>query len=697
MENKKVTIENLTEYIEARKTNPNLSVNDYVGGVADLSGIIFNQEIDLSGANLSCAKLDGVNFNQFVTLKGASLQGASLENTKFTGWIDLAGVDFGQISLNKNMFTECKLDEANLVTITQIKKIKEIKVSDKLIEEYLKSDEKSLSKYLENKYKQIVIADLANIEIDSRFNNKDLSNCKFVGTIFKGKITDLILRDCFFEQIKPTEGCVLINPDLRGTSLAEQTDNSLNETISFDLYNTDAVNNWGFSSINSKHHMVIKDPILSIGSDEHLRNYLLNGSAKLEPCYKKGTETKELRHIHQYNLDTILKKTKIEGHDFADLDLRNIDLVGKEFINCNFADAKLSGVKADGVTFSNCSFYGTDFSSKIAGWWYKAASFTNAKFKDCDFTYADLTGVNATSATFENLTAININAAGFRIPILNNRVNNLKLDKVSADGANFSGANMPELSARSLKAERINFSAANCRNVDFTGSNLQYANFYNANLQRAQLERSNISYARFAKAKAGQSRWIDVIADDCSIAGMFEEPEIFDIDIEKLIKNKRNYELNTRDLNRKKANNLNKTYDNFMLGLVGLSVAAAIATPLMLSGTTALAAGLVLDKIAFIAIIAFAADKISQNEIVRTMIGERFSKKIADFLNISPIIERSHNIFKATTDEKIKQNEKEIARIAQASSRKFIQQPSRKTHVEKLREATNQKSIERGA
>lgn len=558
-----------------------------------------------------------------------------------------------------------------------IQALKEIKIDNKIIEEYLSFSEKSLSTYLEDQYKQAVIADLSAIEIDARFDNKDLSNCKFVGTVFKGTIKNLTMRDCLLEQIRPTESCTLIKPDLRGTSLAERV---------FDLSNAeneDYVR--GVSSIAETHVLTLDDPILSVGSVKHLRNYQIVGNPDLDPCYKGEEEVTRLKDIHKYS--SVLKAGEINNCDFTGLDLRNLDLSGKVFTNCNFADAKLSGVKTSGAVFNNCSFYGTDLSSKFGGWWYKAASLTDATFNNCDFTYADLTGVDATKAIFKGLIAININAAGFRIPFLNNKVNHLKLDKAQAEGADFSGAYMPELSAKGFKAKGTNFANTNCRGVDFSGADLQYTNFYKANLRRAEVYKSNIAKARFERAKAANSRWIETEMDGCSFAGMFEAEEIeaFDNNAGKPIECIEYHQMEIKGAKQRKAKALSRAYDNFMIGIVGVSIVAAIAAPLMLSGTTALATGLVLDKIAFAAIIAFAADKISQK-----ILGEegRFSKKLVEILHIKPVIEYGYNKSKELEDNKIKHEEAIIKIIKQENqvTGELKDNAQKKTYVERLHE-----------
>ena len=538
-----ISIENLYQYMEALKESPGLSLNDFIGDVADFSEIIFDEshQVDLRGANLAACNLNGANFNEFVKLKGADLRGALLKGAMFTDQIDLAGVKFGylDLALHAKVFKNCRLKNAEYTPSDKV--IKEVAVTEKIIVSFRQHGAgKSLNEYLagqgQNKGYKKVIADFSEFVVDEQCNGLNFSGSKFVGTVFKGRIKNVALRDCLFDRIKPSEGCVLEDSDLRGTCLTEGRDRNV------DFHGNDLEEILGFSSIENDYNITLINPTLSITSPQHSSNYTVSldsakraisvissqhllqytvqGDATFDPCYKRGSNegVKKLREATLADLD----QNPIEGFDFAHMDLRGMKLEGKNFTNCNFSHCQLSGVKFKGAIFNTCNFTGADFSKKWLGL-RGGAELQKVQAYDCDFTSADLTGVDAKGSTLENLRAINVTANGNgllwgMIPL----GGKLELEKSLADDANFAGSYMPGIKAKGIKAARVNFAEANCDSGDFTRAKLPYANFYQTSLRNSILNKTELKYSRLT-ADASNAHMIDTLVEGADLADFFYE------------------------------------------------------------------------------------------------------------------------------------------------------------------------------
>lgn len=273
-------------------------VEDGIAVVADLSQITFSKEseIDLTGANLSGTKLDGIEFNKYVTLKHVDLRGASLRGCTFIDNIDLEGTKFGSVILHSKMFKRCKLALAEYDP--NAPKVVMVGVTDKQLEAYKKFRKEgvavsqgSLNEYL----KQVlhhnfpedfaIIADLSERTIDSSFDNCDLTGSSLRYCDIRGTISNLILRDCYFNQTE-FHNCNLINVDLRGTSL------SMSEHIGKEFIAARFIGDTIFISpkfgIDKDIEQAQQKGLLPKPENGKLT---IAGNPVFEPCYKEGLST----------------------------------------------------------------------------------------------------------------------------------------------------------------------------------------------------------------------------------------------------------------------------------------------------------------------------------------------------------------------------------------------------------------------
>ncbi len=477
-----VTISDLHEYMEYIRLNKDkVSLHEFLkldqDVRADLSKIKFTEKtkIDLTGANLSGCILDGIEFNQYVILKNADLRGASIYECTFVDNIDLEGTKLGSVVLDTKVFKKCKLAHAEYdpsaakivmvdVTQKQLENYKKLRKAGQSVAQGSLND--YLAQVLRHNYPDdfTIVADLSERTIDGSFSNCDLTSSNLKFSTFTGEISNIVLRDCYFNQSE-FENCTLIGADLRGVCLSSF--NRIGQDFTGALFSGEVTFVSPILSMDSNIELAIKHGVLPQGSSAEV----ITGNPLFDPCYQTGIDSDEIKpsvkfsveNIREYilycqqNRNNILDfKSYICNRDNLDpqiiadlsnLDLRDLNLSGLNFEGCNFSYAKLSGSNLENAKFKNCNFSGADFSKKFGGWWRSAAFLVKAQFTDCNLSCADMSGVNATEARFENLVAINLNAdQGFN------------LTNAVANKANFAGAWLYGLKAQALEAKQANLS-----------------------------------------------------------------------------------------------------------------------------------------------------------------------------------------------------------------------------------------------
>ena len=651
-----VTISDLHEYMEYIRVNKDkISLHEFLkldqDERADLSKIKFTEKtkIDLTGANLSGCTLDGIEFNQYVILKNADLRGASIYECTFVDNIDLEGTKLGSVVLDTKVFKKCKLAHAEYDPSAA--KIVMVDVTEKQLENYKKLRKEgqpvaqgSLNDYLAQVLRHnypddfTIVADLSERTIDGSYSNCDLTGSNLKFSTFTGEISNIVLRDCYFNQTA-FEDCTLRGADLRGVCLSSF--NHIGQEFVGALFRGEVIFDSPILSIDSNVELAIKHGVLPQGSSVEV----ITGKPLFDPCYKKGIDADEIKPSVKFSVEDvsayisycqqnkdnigdfksyICDRNKVDPQVIADLsglDLRDLNLSGLNFEGCNFSYAKLSGSNLENAKFKNCNFSGADFSKKFGGWWRSAAFLVKAQFTDCDLSCADMSGVNASEARFENLVAINLNAdSGFN------------LTNAVANNANFAGAWLYGLKAQALEAKqanlsyafskhadyskanlsRANFSYGDFTSANFTDADLSYANFFDARLKRANLTRANLNQARL-KAEIDEAQLINTTLENADLAGLFyekeSEPNIQGVDLSKAIDCKEKYQLKIIQAEQQKVRNARSVHNKYAFFIVAaiilttlcalyfmpVSIAVALSYPLAI-GVSLLIGAIAIDR-----------------------------------------------------------------------------------------------------
>jgi len=556
---------NYMAYIRQEGVNSNISLNEFIRRkrnikediIVSFSKIQFSEEdsIDLSGANLSGCNLDGVEFSgKHVILKDVDLRGASLNGSKFTDYINLAGANLGAIVLSNKVFEDCQL--ANTKYDPTNPKIALISPTEEQIQTYLASNKKqSLNEYLSinSPYPKDfkIIADLSKMTIDERFSGANLNGANLEEAVITGEIKNLSLRDCYTHKTK-FRSCELIEPDLRGTSLAtnsmfgwgfeaatfEGKVKLTDPKFSFGSYNLDTKQNvnkytYGSSNLDIKKNI---DKAQSVGliPAEGPYDLTIEGKPLFDSCYKKGSKGELQKYVKcnredleaylshckqlinktdkKQSFKDFIKKSKniqekdfiadFAGEDLSNLaKLNNLELRNMQFEQCNFSFSNLAGNNFNHAIFKECNFSGAKFSNEksIFSWLQSTnpASLNHVTLKDCDLTYAIANDVNASESTFTNVNGINLVAA------------KLNISEATFSGNSMLGAWLANLNASKLKQSRNfygeitspnNFAYADCRMGKFHEADCDGNHFIHTNLNRAELKKTQANYSNFNNA-----------------------------------------------------------------------------------------------------------------------------------------------------------------------------------------------------
>lgn len=158
-----------------------------------------------------------------------------------------------------------------------------------------------------------------------------------------------------------------------------------------------------------------------------------------------------------------------QGEVFANLDLQQADLSGKEFYGCTFRQVKLQESR------------------------WKQARLEDCSFEDCDLTRMNPAQMRALGVTFRQSKLMGIDWSDLsKNPLVGFEDCDLRY-------SSFVGTNLSKCVFRACKATEANFIQCDLTSADFSGTDLTGANFEDSDLTKANFATADGAFVNPAK------------------------------------------------------------------------------------------------------------------------------------------------------------------------------------------------------
>jgi uncharacterized protein YjbI with pentapeptide repeats len=195
--------------------------------------------------------------------------------------------------------------------------------------------------------------------------------------------------------------------------------------------------------------------------------------------------------------DAGLERMDLSGANFAGAELRHADLRGAcankvDFTGAHLAQANLSGAKLVAANFSGADLTGIDLSHASC----MGAFFASAKLHKASFVETDLSDSSADKGT--QATAANFSGACMaKAYWIGANLSGSNFDNMTAQGANFSEAQMSMVTMRGVTAKQSSFDRAAVSDADLSKSNWMESSFAQTKLTNTSLQSCNLYGANF--------------------------------------------------------------------------------------------------------------------------------------------------------------------------------------------------------
>lgn len=461
----RLTRDDVVEYLEIRKGNKDLSLNDFAKTKLEPSKIKLTARIvadcspEVSASFMKGAVVNNNALPGRVDLSGLDFSGANLQGTVFAG-SDLSGAIFKEANISEANFEGAELVAANFIGV--------------------KADNanffnSNLSKSTVTDNSQFTHAFMARSNgegVSISDSNFDYANVK------KGKWDNAKFTDSTFNHAN-LEGISLISADLRRVqmqhAILDKAVLAECQVIESDLSNA-------LIEKAKAHKAKFKDTILqnikAKGLD--LSDAELSGLTKLDGA---NLEAAILRRINAEGMNFI--KTNLNMVEAQKANFRNAILEGVEVKFANLTEAVLGGAKAKGINASysilkKVHAQKTDFSNSIM----RSIDAQEGDFTEVIFTNGDLTKSKLQQAILEKVQAekvklegVDLRAAKLAEADLSKATVDIDTDVVDVNLIGLKGTfiqNGQEIIPQKLQEEQKQLEQAKAEQLELTLENLPH-------------------------------------------------------------------------------------------------------------------------------------------------------------------------------------------------------------------------------
>jgi|GEM_PF-3837496 len=550
------TEEELKDYLNHVKDNPNTSLNDFIKNkyfAKDNDKIVItsleNMEInaDLTNANLQGTILTDAVFND-CDFTNTILCDSDLTDVKFND-CKFIGTDFRGANLHYVDFNYTDYDNENAIIPNLNDKIQDIKLSfsdlerlnkyiDKDIEKENKQAPLALAKQKELKTKQEELEDLKqNLDNPGIATNLLNTFWNTAETIAQNKKDVEAKVNRLQQEVNKLETEVYALDNLRmfcGNGLADIFEQLKDEKIQIKLDPSYIIGS------SAKERDIPKEYIklTSAKFDLYLAEAAKQSNAKLSLTQFIKKQKKLSENVH---IIPDLSEIDLSGKSLTNLDLRNTlfasaNLENIKISNCNldftnFEGANLKNTEFQNVTARNSGFLfanlkgskieNSDMSraympkvdlseAEVANSKFNAVMMVNAdaekiSIKDSEWKNSNLTGISLAYADMQRIQMQGVvlnNALLDQASIVSTDLENAFMNKAHALGAKFKDqCNMKGVTARNAYFSDTEFeNMLSMEEIDLRNAIMERVSLVNANMNKALLDKANLEYANLTNA-----------------------------------------------------------------------------------------------------------------------------------------------------------------------------------------------------